>query len=78
MALSFVTSAMTGRSSIKRGLCYYLEENKRVKADDGYQAGDSEVTKTPSGIFHPTKRSNSQEKFLQQSTSNTGNCQQDV
>ena len=40
----------------KKGLRYYLEKNERVKADDGYHAGDPEVTKTPSGIFHPTAR----------------------
>ena len=38
----------------RRGLCNFLEKNERIEADDGYQAGDPEFTKTPSGIFHPT------------------------
>ena len=37
----------------KLGLRSYLEEHKRVEADNGYSAGDPEVCKTPRGCLHP-------------------------
>ena len=37
------------------GLCFNLDENERVEADDGYLHGDPEFCKTPSGIHHPAE-----------------------
>ena len=46
----------------KKGLMKFLDENERVKCDDGYSAGDPAYCKTPSGIHHPEERQEIQKR----------------
>ena len=48
---SFVFSKR--RSIFSDEVINYLDDHKRVEADDGYLSGDSEFVKNPSGIHHP-------------------------
>ena len=38
------------------GLLFQLDNNERVKADDGYLPGDPHVCKTPYSVYHPKEK----------------------